>query len=314
MSVTRRVIITAVALSSFPGVVAAQHLPPDTCRQGFVWREAFPGDLVCVAPSVRDRTEEDNSVARDREESAGSYGPATCRPGFVWREAFPGDVVCVAPAARDQAAADNREAEGRRQPPSGRPTDPLHACRDPYVWRLARPGDFVCVTPETHAQVVADNRQAATRQGSDRCKSGFVWREAGSQDFVCVTPETREQARGDNAWAYQRSVRSCEAYADTAALQYQRARSLPRCVGGTSASWHDDTQTHYNWCITVDPGKSITEERMREGALAGCSQSGGSGGGWNPPPQPRPPKCCFIPIPTPQGGFAVSYQCGPQCP
>ena len=39
---------------------------PDTCKQGFVWREAYPGDHVCVLGSVRTQARDDSSHAADR--------------------------------------------------------------------------------------------------------------------------------------------------------------------------------------------------------------------------------------------------------
>jgi hypothetical protein len=39
---------------------------PDTCIQGYVWREAIPGDHVCVTPEVRDQAAEDNRLADSR--------------------------------------------------------------------------------------------------------------------------------------------------------------------------------------------------------------------------------------------------------
>jgi hypothetical protein len=98
-------------------IVATSHLPygPDTCRQGFVWREANPNDHVCVTPQTRSRTADENRLAQSRRNPGGGpYGPNTCRQGFVWREAFPGDHVCVAPSVRTQAAEDNRLAASRR--------------------------------------------------------------------------------------------------------------------------------------------------------------------------------------------------------
>lgn len=81
---------------------------PDTCIQGFVWREAIPNDRVCVTPQVRQQTQSDNTqAAARRSPTGGSFGPDTCRSGFVWREAFSGDRVCVAPQTRAQAAQDN---------------------------------------------------------------------------------------------------------------------------------------------------------------------------------------------------------------
>lgn len=87
---------------------------PDTCRQGFVWREAFPGDHVCVTPETRAQAAFDNSQAEARRDPEGGFGPDTCLPGFVWREARPGDHVCVTPETRAQTAADNRKAAARR--------------------------------------------------------------------------------------------------------------------------------------------------------------------------------------------------------
>ena len=87
----------------------------DTCRPGFVWREAFPGDHVCVTPETRAQAAHDNSQADARREPGGGpFGPDTCREGFVWREAHPGDHVCVTPETRAQTAEDNRLAATRR--------------------------------------------------------------------------------------------------------------------------------------------------------------------------------------------------------
>ncbi|SOD22142.1 hypothetical protein SAMN06297164_3366 [Nitrosomonas ureae] len=87
---------------------------PDTCVQGFVWREAGSNDHVCVTPQVRDQTRADNAQANARRSpNGGLYGPDTCLSGYVWREAFPGDHVCVTPETRTQAAEDNTHASAR---------------------------------------------------------------------------------------------------------------------------------------------------------------------------------------------------------
>jgi hypothetical protein len=39
---------------------------PDTCLQGYVWREAVPGDHVCVTPETRAQAAQDNSLAASR--------------------------------------------------------------------------------------------------------------------------------------------------------------------------------------------------------------------------------------------------------
>jgi hypothetical protein len=89
----------------------------DTCKQGFVWREADATDRVCVTPAVRTQTRTENSLAAERREpNGGAYGPNTCKQGFVWREAVANDVVCVPPEVRTQAAEDNKQAGSRRVP------------------------------------------------------------------------------------------------------------------------------------------------------------------------------------------------------
>jgi hypothetical protein len=85
------------------------------CKSGYVWREATPGDEVCVTPTVRNRTRRENALAaRFREPNGGAYGPDTCKQGYVWRETIPSDRVCVLPRIRAEAAEDNRQAESRR--------------------------------------------------------------------------------------------------------------------------------------------------------------------------------------------------------
>jgi hypothetical protein len=84
-----------------------------TCRSGYVWREAYPGDTVCVEPDQRDQAAADNAAAASRVDPNGAYGPHTCVPGYVWREAREGDVVCVEPWVRDRVRADNAAAASR---------------------------------------------------------------------------------------------------------------------------------------------------------------------------------------------------------
>ncbi|WP_232006117.1 hypothetical protein [Mycobacterium sp. 852013-50091_SCH5140682] len=108
----------AAASNPIPAQADPTDLPygPDTCIQGYVWREARSGDTVCVTPEVRARTAQENATAADRREpNGGAYGPNTCIQGFVWREAFDGDVVCVTPDVRTQTRADNAAAASRKQ-------------------------------------------------------------------------------------------------------------------------------------------------------------------------------------------------------
>ncbi len=180
------------------GEIGTTPLP---CKSGYVWREAYYGDHVCVLPATRAQAATDNATAADRREpGGGASGPDTCRPGFVWREADPTDHVCVTPETRSAAADDNRRAAEHTNQPL---RVALDTCKQGFVWREAVGDDRVCVTPETREQAASDNAAAAERRqpGSDACKPGFVWREVVPADHVCVTPETRASVAGDTAMA-----------------------------------------------------------------------------------------------------------------
>jgi hypothetical protein len=116
------VIATAAADPTKSGRASVRLVPqtppsPPRCRPGFVWREALPGDYVCVTPVTRALAQRDNVAAASRRNpSGGPYGPDTCLSGFVWREATPNDHVCVTPATRAQTLADNSQAASRRLP------------------------------------------------------------------------------------------------------------------------------------------------------------------------------------------------------
>jgi hypothetical protein len=94
-------------------MIAAQ-VQSDRCIPGYVWREAFPGDHVCVTPQTRSQAAYDNSQASARVDPGGAYGPNTCIQGYVWRAARPSDLVCVTPAIRDKTAYDNSQAKNRQ--------------------------------------------------------------------------------------------------------------------------------------------------------------------------------------------------------
>jgi hypothetical protein len=111
----KRMILSAIMAIFAAGLlVIAGHAQSDRCRQGYVWREAFPGDHVCVTPATRAQAAYDNSQASARiEPGGGAYGLNTCLQGYVWREARPSVLVCVRPETRDQAAYDNSQAKNR---------------------------------------------------------------------------------------------------------------------------------------------------------------------------------------------------------
>ncbi|CAN5712507.1 hypothetical protein BH10ACT9_BH10ACT9_33200 [soil metagenome] len=129
------VVMAALAAAGVPDA-DADPLPfgPDTCLQGFVWREARVGDVVCVTPGVRARTAQENAnPLANRQPGGGASGPDTCLQGFVWRDAFAGDHVCVTPAIRSEAAADNAAAASRKQANAPKPVPPPAPKQGPAV-------------------------------------------------------------------------------------------------------------------------------------------------------------------------------------
>ena len=93
------------------GVIGDPKVP---CLEGYVWRQAYSGDYVCVTPAQRTQAQQDNAAAASRRSpDGGAYGSQTCVQGYVWRQVVTNDDVCVTPAERSQVQADNAAA-GRR--------------------------------------------------------------------------------------------------------------------------------------------------------------------------------------------------------
>lgn len=103
-----------LGVSLVPQAASAQAYRPDTCKQGFVWREAIASDHVCVPPHIRELVAWENVQAASRRDPTGRYGSNTCIAGYVWRGAFPGDRVCVTPKRRSATREENRLAASRR--------------------------------------------------------------------------------------------------------------------------------------------------------------------------------------------------------
>jgi hypothetical protein len=190
-------------------VVRIRSIRPDYCIQGYVWREAQPGDHVCVTPARRAEVNKENGLgASRRQPGGGAYGSDTCLQGFVWREAYSGDHVCVPPSSRTRAGEENRIAFERRI--GGAAYGP-NTCAPGYNWREADRRDWVCVTPARRSAVAEENRLGPSRRlpgggayGPESCKSGFVWREAFPGDRVCVPPASRTGAAQENDAAHNR--------------------------------------------------------------------------------------------------------------
>lgn len=110
-----RILVGAAAAGAVAtSIAAAQDFGPNTCLNGYVWRNAFDGDVVCVTTSARSQAAVDNARATSRRDLNGASGPNSCTQGFVWRVARPEDLVCVTPLRRSETAADNAAAGRRR--------------------------------------------------------------------------------------------------------------------------------------------------------------------------------------------------------
>jgi hypothetical protein len=120
MSSLIRTVCLLLANFAWVAAASAQNCPFGTeqCKPGLVWREAYPGDKVCVTGSSRQRAVADN---RDRN-LRHVQGSDTCIQGFVWREASKGrnpaveDHTCVTVPTRSETWAENDLAEKNIDP------------------------------------------------------------------------------------------------------------------------------------------------------------------------------------------------------
>jgi hypothetical protein len=83
----------------------ATQIQTGLCKPGFVWRQAYAGDHVCVTPQARQQAASDNQSAPPRRTASGQ-----CVKGYVWRQANPQDHVCVTPQTRARTAQENASA------------------------------------------------------------------------------------------------------------------------------------------------------------------------------------------------------------
>jgi hypothetical protein len=108
------VVLTAAAFAAPAAWSAGADYGPDTCLNGFVWRGAFRGDVVCVTPETKRQVALDNGAAASRRDPRGANGPRSCKVPYVWRNARASDNVCVTAEQRGQAALDNAARATRR--------------------------------------------------------------------------------------------------------------------------------------------------------------------------------------------------------
>jgi hypothetical protein len=160
--------------------LADSRLPygPNTCKNGFVFREAYKNDQVCVSTEVRAQVARDNAAAVSRiQPGGGRSGPNTCKEGFVWRLTRPQDLVCVDPSQRTQAADDNRNAYSRQQ---ARLTEPRPVPPKPRAPVVAVDADGKALPP-------GPSGEAQCKLGGARCPPRMA--VAYDDDVGCICRE-----------------------------------------------------------------------------------------------------------------------------
>lgn len=151
--------LALTALAGSAGAVCDYGI--DTCLPGYVWREAFDGDRICVDGASRNQAALDNAAANNRWIS-GPFGPKTCVPGFVWREASPTDQVCVTGAVRTQARNENSIGASRRDPQCSTPPSVKGAHME---WVQPATGPLPPKASTTRTQILSDGTAVGVTQG-----------------------------------------------------------------------------------------------------------------------------------------------------
>lgn len=128
----KRMIWSAIIASFAAGllIITAQAQPSYdsyVCSPGYVWRDAFDGDLVCVTPQRYAQVQDENLHTSEHIDPNALANAFTnwhdCLPGYTWRLAGPHDKVdlnhqvdrvCVTIKAYDQATEENNHADDHR--------------------------------------------------------------------------------------------------------------------------------------------------------------------------------------------------------
>ena len=138
--------------------VTALAYGPSTCKQGFVWREAFGGDTVCVTPETRAQAQQDNATQAQRTEPVQATSKdfdelqkehpesrAVAKGDFVELQRF---------VIRERLIRDVVRPE----------LFFVLRCKAGYTERRASANDRACVTTATQLATDADNRAAESRK------------------------------------------------------------------------------------------------------------------------------------------------------
>ena len=105
-------LLLASALTGTPTSAAGADYGPNTCLNGFVWRAAFAGDMVCVTPETKRQVAVDNREGASRRDPGGAYGPRSCKEPFVWPNARASEVTTGWPSTRRATPRPSRPLGG----------------------------------------------------------------------------------------------------------------------------------------------------------------------------------------------------------
>lgn len=87
--------------------------PDGSCMNGYVWREAYTNDHVCVTQATHDEASADNAAGPSHVLQLSFVETDTCISGYVWRQAIDSDHVCVPPDVRAETVKDNKLGPSR---------------------------------------------------------------------------------------------------------------------------------------------------------------------------------------------------------
>lgn len=110
-------VIVALPLAGFGAPAAYADDPlmpygPDTCIDGYVWREITFTDHVCVTPETREVHK--IRSAEDLHRDLNHPELPICQEGYVPHLFVAQDVACITPQQLQQIADDNAQAERRK--------------------------------------------------------------------------------------------------------------------------------------------------------------------------------------------------------
>jgi hypothetical protein len=198
-----------VAVGCFAVSAQAQS---NGCKAGYLPREAFAGDSVCVTPAQHKQALADNAAAASRLRDL-------CIPGYVWRGAQKGDHICVTHEVRAETSEENEQAvshtlvstlaseteitqKGRETPPGeSSSATKNNAIVPPKGFHFTSKNDFKNDRPRPARRQVEKTEQGARSISSSEVLAQANSLGLGSRAFTSVTMDTAAQINGYTYWA-----------------------------------------------------------------------------------------------------------------